>query len=286
MKNLKKIVAVLMLVVLAFGLCACAKKDAAPAGTEAPAAEAKKQLRVGMECNYAPFNWTQTDPSEFTVPIEGGMGYADGYDVQIAKKVADSMGMELVIVKTEWDGLPMGVVSGKLDAIIAGMSPTEERKATLDFSDAYYTSDLVVVVKKDSPYASAKSLEELSGATITGQLNTFHYTVIPQIPGVNQHAALDTFPTMIIATRAGTVDGYVAEKPGAEADCIANPDLTYIVFDEGKGFAASEADVSVAVGLQKGSPLTADVNAALAQIPQAEREQMMNDAKTRQPLAE
>ncbi|MBR6752629.1 MAG: transporter substrate-binding domain-containing protein [Clostridia bacterium] len=283
MKNLKKIIAVILLVALAVGLCACAKQEEPAANT---AAETKKVLRVGMECNYAPFNWTQTEPSAYTVPIEGGMGYADGYDVQIAKKVAESMGMELVIVKTEWDGLPMGVVSGKLDAIIAGMSPTEDRKATLDFSDAYYTSELVVVVKKDSPYASAKTLADLSGATITGQLNTFHYSVIPQIPGVKQSLALDTFPAMIVATQSGTVDGYVAEKPGAEADCIANPDLTYIVFEQGQGFVASEADVSIAVGLKKGSPLTGDINAALAQIPQAEREQMMNDAKVRQPLAE
>ena len=102
------------------------------------AALAEGTLRVGMECNYAPFNWTQTDESEFTVPIggDGLMGYADGYDVQIAKHIADYLDMELVIVKTEWDGLPIGVQSGMLDAIIAGMSPTEERKASLDFSDA------------------------------------------------------------------------------------------------------------------------------------------------------
>ena len=96
-------------------------------------AMAEGTFRVGMECNYAPYNWTQAEPSEFTVPIEGGGGYADGYDVQIAKLIAEGLGKELVIVKTEWDGLPMGVMSGAFDAIIAGMSPTEERKATLDF---------------------------------------------------------------------------------------------------------------------------------------------------------
>ena len=110
------------------------------------AAFAEGTLRVGMECNYAPFNWTQAEPSEFTVPIEGG-GYADGYDVQIARKIAEGLGKELVIVKTEWDGLPIGVMTGAFDAIIAGMSPTEERKATLDFSDSYFTSQLVVVVR-------------------------------------------------------------------------------------------------------------------------------------------
>ena len=54
----------------------------------------------------------------------------------------------MVIVKTEWDGLVPALVSGNIDAIIAGMSPTAERKETIDFSDNYYKSDLVMVVKK------------------------------------------------------------------------------------------------------------------------------------------
>lgn len=245
---------------------------------------AEGTLRVGMECNYAPYNWTQTEASEFTVPIEGGMGYADGYDVQIARLIAQGLGKELVIVKTEWDGLPMGVQSGMIDAIIAGMSPTEERKATMDFSDHYYNCELVVVVRKDSPYASAKTLSDLSGAVITGQQNTFHYSVIDQIPGVIVGTAMETFPAMTIATRAGAVDGYVAERPGAEADCMANPDLTYIQFDEGQGFEASADDTAIAVGLQKGSPLLEQINEILSGIDEETRVQLMLDATMRQPL--
>lgn len=247
-------------------------------------AMAEGVLRVGMECNYAPFNWTQAEPSEYAVAIEGGGGYADGYDVQIARKIAEGLGKELVIVKTEWDGLPMGVMTGAFDAIIAGMSPTEERKATIDFSDAYYTSQLVVVVRKDGPYASAKSLADLSGAMITGQLNTFHYSVINQIPGVNLAMAMETFPAMIVALRSGAIDGYVAEEPGAVADTTANPDLIYIKFDEGQGFQASESDTSIAVGLRKGSELCAPVNEILAAIDTETRLQMMLDATARQPL--
>ena len=105
-------------------------------------------LRVGMECNYAPFNWTQAAPSEFAVAIEGGGGYADGYDVQIARKIAEGLGKELVIVKTEWDGLPIGVMTGAFDAIIAGMSPTAEREEQIDFTNVYYSSNLVIIYKK------------------------------------------------------------------------------------------------------------------------------------------
>ena len=247
-------------------------------------AMAEGTFRVGLECNYAPFNWTQAEETEFSVPIEGGGGYADGYDVQIARKIAEGLGKELVIVKTEWDGLPMGVMSGAFDAIIAGMSPTAERKATIDFTDAYYSSELVVVVRKDGKYAEAKSLEELAGATITGQLNTFHYTVIDQIPGVNKMTAMESFPAMIVALNTGAIDGYVAEQPGAVADTMANPGLTYVKFDEGKGFSASEDDVAVAVGLAKGSELAAPINEILAGIDTEARLQMMLDATARQPL--
>ena len=87
---------------------------------------AEGQFRVGMECDYPPFNWTQVEPDENSVPIEGGMGYAGGYDVEIAKRIAASLDMELVVVKIEWDGLIPALNSGMIDAVIAGMSPTAE----------------------------------------------------------------------------------------------------------------------------------------------------------------
>ena len=151
-------------------------------------------LRVGMECNYAPFNWTQANESAEALPIAGG-GYADGYDVRIAKMVAESLGMDIEIVKTEWDGLIPSIMSGAIDCIIAGMSPTEERMFTIDFSDPYYESDLVIVVKADGAYANAASLADFAGAKITGQLNTFHYSVIDQIPDVKLQTALGVLNT-------------------------------------------------------------------------------------------
>ena len=107
------------------------------------------------------------------------------------------------------------LLSGNIDVIIAGMSPTAERMATIDFTDPYYESELVIVVRKDGAYAEATSLADFAGAKITGQLNTFHYTVIDQIPDVQKQTAMDTFPTMIVALNAGTIDGYVSERPGA-----------------------------------------------------------------------
>lgn len=250
-----------------------------------PVAAMAEEFRVGMECAYAPFNWTQAEETENSVPIEGG-GYADGYDVQIAKKIAEGLGRELVIVKTEWDGLAMSAVSGKIDAIIAGMTPTEERKATLDFSDFYYVSDLVLVVRKDGAYAQAASLADFEGAKITGQLNTLHYTVVDQIPGVQKMTAMETFPAMVVALSSGVIDGYVSERPGAMAAAFANEDLTYVAFEEGKGFDISLEDGAIAVGLAKGSELAEPINEILAGITEEDRQAMMEAAVARQPLSE
>ena len=254
-------------------------------GGSAAAPADSDTLRVGMECDYAPFNWTQTG-EEHGYKIAAG-GYAGGYDVEIAKKIAESMNKKLEIVKTEWNGLTPAITSGKIDLIIAGMSPTAERKETLDFSDTYYTSDLVIVVKKDSPYVNAKSINDFKGANITGQLNTFHYDVINQMEGVNKSTALETFPAMIVALRSGKIDGYVSERPGALSAVAANKDLTFVEFSEGNGFKTSVEDTSIAVGVKKGNTELLDkVNAALSKIPEDERQKIMEEAVANQPLGE
>ncbi len=242
-------------------------------------------LRVGMECNYAPYNWTQAEASDEALPLAGG-GYADGYDVRIARRIAEELGYDIEIVKTEWDGLVPSLLSGNIDVIIAGMSPTAERMATIDFTDPYYESELVIVVRKDGEYADATSLADFAGARITGQLNTFHYTVIDQIPDVQKQTAMDTFPTMIVALNAGSIDGYISERPGAESAVATNPDLTYVEFDEGEGFETAPADISIAIGVAKGSELTAQINEALAAISAEEREQIMLDVLAAPPSAE
>jgi len=119
--------------------------------SEAPAAP-NGTLKVGMECAYAPFNWTDmSEPTVGAVPIssEGSEGmYANGYDVQIAQYVANKLGMKLEVYAITWDGLLPALQSGTVDAIIAGMSPTAEREAEIDFTNVYYSSNLVVIYKK------------------------------------------------------------------------------------------------------------------------------------------
>jgi len=242
-------------------------------------------LRVGMECDYAPFNWKQDTSSDRTVALADG-GYADGYDVQIAKKIAEGLGVTLEIVPMIWNGLTPALQAGDIDMIIAGMSPTAERKLTIDFSDNYYQSTLVIVVKKDGAYADATKLSDFSGAKITGQINTFHYSVIDQITGVNKQTALATFSGMIVALKSGDIDGYISEKPGAVSAITSNPELSYVEFSEGNGFTASTDDTAVAVGVRKDSNITADINTVLDGITTEQREQMMIDAVANQPSSD
>lgn len=245
----------------------------------------KQEFKVGLECNYAPFNWTQLDDSNGAIKIKGGGGYCNGYDVAIAKIIADGLNRELVLVKTEWDGLIPALNAGKIDAVIAGMSPTKERKASVDFSDPYYESDLVIVVKKDSPYANAKRLQDFSGARITAQLNTFHYTVIDQIPGVKKQTAMESFPAMIVALSSGKIDGYISERPGAISAMESNPDLTFVEFEEGKGFETSPEDVAIAVALKKGNPDLEAINKIISTITKEKRQEIMDNAIAIQPLS-
>ena len=244
-------------------------------------ASTKDTFKVGMEAGYAPFNWTQLDDSNGGVKISGTSEYAGGYDVEIAKIIAEGLGKELEVVKTEWDGLVPAVQSGKIDAIVAGMSPTSERLEKIDFSDVYYESDLVIVVKKGSKYENATSLSDFSGAKITAQLNTFHYTVIDQIPDVDKQTAMDNFPTMRVALESGAIDGYVSERPEGVSVEASNSNLKMIEFTD--GFETSPEDTAIAVGLNKDSDLTEKINEILAGISKEKRQELMDNAIKNQP---
>lgn len=241
-------------------------------------------FKVGLECGYAPFNWTQLDDSNGAVQIDGNAEYAGGYDVEIAKRIAKGLGKKLVIVKTEWGGLLPALTSGKIDAIIAGMSPTAERKESIDFSANYYKSDLVMVVKKGGKYEKAASIQDFEGAKVTAQLNTFHYSVIEQIKGVIKEPAMDDFPAMRVALESGMIDGYVSERPEGISAETANDNFKMIEFKD--GFITSDDDTAIAVGLVKGSELTEKINQILEEVSEEERVSIMDAAICNQPAIE
>lgn len=242
--------------------------------SESYANSEEKVLRVGMEAAYAPFNWTQQDDSNGAVPIEGSNTFANGYDVQIAKRVADKLGMKVLVVKTEWDGLLPSLQSGKIDAIIAGMSPTTERKKEIDFTNNYYNTQLVLVTKSDGTYSSAKNFKDLEGATIVAQLNTFHDLVINQIPKISHGSPMTDFSAMRVAVESGKVDAYVAERP--EGISAEKANSVFKMIELHPGFDTNPEDTSIAIGLRKGSELLNPINEALQTISSEEQAQIMD----------
>lgn len=286
MKSLKKVGVMLLAVTMLVPLVACGGADKVNTAEKSdPNTEATPVLRVGMECGYAPYNWTQQDDSNGAVKIDESNEFAGGYDVEIAKKVAEGLGRELVIVKTQWDGLPPAVQSDKIDVIMAGMSPTAERKEQIDFTAPYWVSDYVMIVQKGSKYENATSLEDFAGAKITGQLSTVHYDILDQIEGVDKQEAMEDFPQMRVALQSGVIDGYIAEVPEAMSIEMAMPDLVSVHFDEGKGFKISGDENTIAAGLKKGSELKGQIDEVLKTLTEEDRQEIMTQAVKNQPAA-
>lgn len=277
---MKKIISVILLLVLAMSLVSCGKKE--EANSDIAAIKKAGVIRIGMECDYAPFNWMVTNPTETSEKIQSG-GYADGYDVYFSRIIAEALGVEVEVVKLQWEGLTLALEAGTIDLIIAGMSPTPERKVTVDFTDPYYVGDKCIIVKGDSPYLNAKSLSDFSGATVTAQLNNAFGDLIDQIPGVNKVLLYDSTPRMVEAVKAGEVDGFVDEVSVAMSVVNANPDMAYVVFAEGQGFEVDESDAVNAIGCRKGSDLVAYINDILDGISQDQRNEMMAKAVIDQP---
>ena len=180
-------------------------------------------FKVGMECAYDPFNWTQSSNANEGYPIANLSGkYANGYDVQIARQVANALHMRLEIYQYEWDALLPAVNSGTIDGIVAGMSPTDERKQEIDFSNNYYQSNLVVITRKDNGLMNCHSLSEIdqAGVKIAAQPGTFHLDALrDQTSKLTVVDNLNDFVAMRIALEAGSIDGYIAEEPTALTFC-------------------------------------------------------------------
>lgn len=274
-KILVAVIVATLICTLAVGLTACSQKD-------------PDKIYVGLECAYAPFNYTQMDESNGAVPIYDTNyrqidGFANGYDVMIAKLIAEALGKELVVVKMEWEALIPALNAGTVDFIIAGMSPTEERKQAIDFSEPYYQSNLVLVVRSSGNFANATSLNDFENAKIAAQKDTFHDRALEaqqsQFKYVRQ-TPLDDFPALINALKTNAIDAYVAEEPGAiENVASSNGEFKYIPLQNNStGFTATDADTAIAVGIKKNSSLTAQVNEVLAGITQAQRNEMMEQA--------
>ena len=282
MKNAIRSVSVSALCAVMLAGCGSGSAAAASASASADA----NTLRVGMECNYAPYNWTTTEKTDTSQQITS-VDYCDGYDVMMAEKLAEKTNKQVKIVKLDWDNLILSLQNNQIDAIIAGMTDTEEREQEVAFTTPYYVSTEVIIVEKDSYLANATSLEDFSGKKVIGQLNTLYDTIIDQIPNVQHQPGAETFPAAIQALQSGAVDAVTSELPVAKGVVEANPDLTYITFEDGNGFTGADKDASVSVAVRKDDKdLLDSLQSALDTISDDEREQMMETAVKNQPASQ
>lgn len=284
LKEMKKLLyfftAALLMCGMLAGLAGCGGDDSKAGDNDA------KVLRVGMECGYAPYNWIQSDDSNGAVPIVDSNSFANGYDVMMAKYLAEKIGYDLEIHKIDWDSLPIAVQSGTIDCAIAGQSITSERMETVDFTEPYYYASIVAVTRDDTAFANATSVADLAGATCTSQMNTVWYdTMLPQIPNADIRPAMESAPLMLVALNSGTVDLVVTDMPTAMAAKLVYPNFVLLEMAEGQDFDASQEDINIGISLAKGNTELKDLlNAELANLTEEDFTNMMNDAIAVQPL--
>lgn len=294
---MKKVMALALAAIMAAASLTACGGSSTPAPTVAAGGGAadnnastdKKVLKVAMECGYAPYNWTQPDDSNGAVPISGSPDFAYGYDVMMAKLIAEKLGYDLEIVKLDWDSLVPAVQSGTVDCVIAGQSITSERMEMVDFTSPYYYASIISLVKADSPYAAATDVAGLAGATATSQQNTVWYNVcLPQVPDANILPAQESAPAMLVALSSGKCDLVVTDMPTGKAALVAYPDFKLLDFTGTEGeFKVSEEEINIGISLKKGNTeLKEAIDGVLSGMTSDDFDKMMDEAISVQPLSE
>ena len=241
-----------------------------------------------MECAYAPYNWTQPDDSNGAVPISDSNEYAYGYDVMMAKKICEELDYDLEIVRLDWDSLIPAIQSGQVDCVIAGQSITSERLQAVDFSEPYYYASIVTLTKKDSPYANAKSVADLKGATCTSQQSTIWYDVcLPQIEDANILSATASAPDMLMSLNADKCDIVVTDQPTGKGALVAYPDFVMLDFGGGEDdFQVSDEEINIGISMKKGNTeLKEAIDSVLSTMTPDDFSAMMDEAIAAQPLS-
>ena len=240
-------------------------------------------IRFGCEAAFAPYEWRQDNETEYTLPVENAPGtYVDGYDIQLMKRIAEGMGREPVVIDMSFDGLIAALNAGQFDALIAGMSATEERKQSVDFSHPYQKSDIGIFVAKDSPYAGATQLSDFSGASVIAQKGSIQDAAIDQMPGVNHMNPANSVPDAMTRLMQGTVNGVAIDLVNANIYEEQYPGYVCVRFEKGKGFAENPgASVAVAKGDPEG--ILDAINEVIDSISEEERQKMWDEASARVP---
>ena len=293
---MKKIICMVMALMMVLSLVACGSTapattepaDTQPADTQPAVATGVEDgiLTVGMECAYAPYNWTQLDDSNGAVPIVNNPGsFANGYDVMIAKKIAEANGWQLEVMAIGWDGLTPALNAGTIDMVIAGQSMTPTRMAEVDMAGPYFYASIVCVTKADSALANATGISQLTGSC-TAQTGTIWYdSCLPQIEGAQLMPASETAPAMIMAVTSGTVDYICTDMPTAMGACAAYEGLKILDFTgTDDDFEVDQSEIDIGASVKKGNTVLLEAaNKILKEMNADQFNDLMNQAIAIQP---
>lgn len=249
-------------------------------------------LRIGLECNYDPFNWTEGVENDYTLPIANKQGkFADGYDINLAKRLSSELNVNVEIMQYEWASLIIELLNKNIDLIIAGMTDTPERRKSIDFTDEYYRSELVLVTKVD--YAEANKdkvlnsdeLETLlENKYVVSQMSTLTDVIIDlfaQEFGANHVDPSDSFASAANSVKSGTNFAMTAELPVATSIVNNNKELGIIHIDQNI-LSDYQGEFGVSIGLRKGEDeLKNKINQVLKNYSKEDREKDMVGAVSR-----
>lgn len=177
--------------------------------------KAKGVLVMGTSADYPPY--------ESHLLIDG-QDQIVGFDIDIAKEIAKEIGVELQIEDMDFEGLLVSLETNKIDMVIAGMSATEERAKSVDFSKVYYNPNQKIIVKQEDA-SSLNSLDAFQGLAIGVQKGTIQEDFVDDNMPEAQKNALAKIPNLIIELKSGKTKGVVLEEPVAKAYAAQNPDL-------------------------------------------------------------
>ena len=179
------------------------------------------KLVVGTCADYPPYEWHL---------VQDGDDKIIGFDIDIAQAIADELGVELEVKDMDFDGLIPALSTGKVDMIIAGMNPTEERKQSVDFTDIYYTQKDALVIKSEDA-ENIQSENDLKKASLATQKATIQETyLLENFPD----AALQSVPkwnTAILYLVTGKVDAVLMVETVAKQYVEQNEGLEIAGFD-------------------------------------------------------
>lgn len=212
----------------------------------------KGTLTVALNPHFAPF--------EFKT-IQDGKDTIAGADIEIAKVIGDELGVKVKFSEMSFDNVLASVQSGKADIAISGISATKERQKIFDFSDTYYDSETVLLVKKDAT-ETYKQISDFSKKSIAVQKGSIQENIAKANLSDANVVSLAQPGEAINELKSGQVEGVVLEKAIAKGYVDQNSDLTMSDIA-----LKSDSNDAYAVAMPKGSDdLKAKVNKIIAKL--------------------